>query len=54
MALNKYNNLLTSGRWSTKDPKDAHILALVVVAQKLVYDLKKTSDKSNMESKKLK
>ena len=26
MGLNKYNNLLTSGRWSNKDTKDAHIL----------------------------
>ena len=23
MDLEKYNNLLTLGRWSTKDPKDA-------------------------------
>ena len=35
MALKKYNNLLTSGKWSTKDPKDAQILDLVGVAQKL-------------------
>ena len=54
MELKKYNNIITSGGWSNKDSNDAHILALVVVAQKLVYDLKKTSDKSNMESKKLK
>ena len=32
MALNNYNNLLTSGRWSNKDTKDEYILALVVVA----------------------
>ena len=35
MSLKKYNNLLHSGRWSNKDPKDAHILDLVVVAQDL-------------------
>ena len=28
-ALNKYNKLLTSGRWSNKDPKDDKILVLV-------------------------
>ena len=27
--LKKYNNQITSGRWSTKYPKDAQILALV-------------------------
>ena len=32
MDLNKYNNILTSERWSTKDPKDANILALVIVS----------------------
>ena len=35
MELNNYNNLLTSGRWSNKDPKDSQILDLLVVAQKL-------------------
>ena len=35
MALKKYNNLLTSGRWTNKGPKDSQILALVGVAQKL-------------------
>ena len=29
MAVKKYNNLLTSGRWFNKDTKDAQILALV-------------------------
>ena len=24
MALKKYNNLITSGMWSTRDPKGAH------------------------------
>ena len=41
MYLKNYNNLLTSGRWSTKDPKDSQILALVLVSQKLAYDSKK-------------
>ena len=47
MSLKKYNNLLTSWRCSNKDPKYDHILALVVVAQKLVDDSKKSSEKSN-------
>ena len=33
MALKKYKNLLTSGRSSTKDPKDVQILDLFGVAQ---------------------
>ena len=41
MALKKYNNLLTSGMWSTKYLKDSQILALVGVAQKLVDGSKK-------------
>ena len=53
MDLKKYNNLITSGRWCTKDPKDAQILTPVVLDQKLVDDSKKTSDKSNRESTKL-
>ena len=32
MDLKKYNNLLTSGRWTTKETKDEYVLALVVVA----------------------
>ena len=32
MDPKKYNNLLTSGRWSTKDPKDVQILSLVGMA----------------------
>ena len=47
MALKKYNNPLTSGRWSSKDPKDSQILALVGVDQKLADDLNNSSDKSN-------
>ena len=39
--LNNYNNLLTSGRWSTKYPKDDKILALVGVYQKLADGSKK-------------
>ena len=36
MALNKYNKLLTLGRWSKKYPKDFQILYLVRVVQNLV------------------
>ena len=38
MDLNKYNNLLATGRWSTKDPNETQILSLVGVAQKLSED----------------
>ena len=48
MALTKYNNLLTSGRLSTKGFKDAHILALVVVPQKLIDYSNNTSYKATM------
>ena len=41
MALKKYNNLLTSGICSSKDPKDAQILALVGVAQILANGSRK-------------
>ena len=51
MALKKYNNLLTLGRWYTKDLKDAQILALVGVYQKLADDSKKSSDKSNTSNR---
>ena len=47
MALKKYNNLLNSGRWSAKDPKDSHILTLLLVAQNLTDDSKKSSAESN-------
>ena len=50
MALKKYNNLLTSERWPTKDPKDAQILDLVGVAQKIMDDSKKKSENSNRGS----
>ena len=49
--MNKYNNLLTSVSWSTKDPKDAQILALLGVAHKLMDDHNKSSDKSDSEYK---
>ena len=49
MDLKRYNNLLTSGRWYNKNPKDAHILALVRVYQKLADDSKKSSEKYNKD-----
>ena len=48
MALKNYNNLLTSGMWSNKYPKDSHIMALVGVSQKLADNPKKSSEKSNI------
>ena len=48
MYPKKYNNLLTSGRWSAKDPKYSQILYLVEVAHKLADDSNNTSDKSNI------
>ena len=52
MSLKNYNNLLTSGRWSNKYPKDYQILVLVGVAQNLSDDSKKSSDKSNTSNMK--
>ena len=52
MDLKKYNNLLNSERWTNKDTKDAHIPALVGVAQKLADESNKSSEKSNRESTK--
>ena len=52
MSLKNYNNLPTSGRWSTNDPKDAQILDLVGVDQKLAYELNKESEKYNRDSTK--
>ena len=46
MSLIKYNKLLTSVKWSNKDPKDAQILALVVVAQNIADDSNISSEKS--------
>ena len=51
MALKKYNNLITLGRWYTKDTKDSQILSLVGVDQKLVDDSNKSSDKSNTSNR---
>ena len=51
ISLKKYKNLLTSERWSNKDSKDYHILAIVVVAQKLAYESNKSTDKSNTPNK---
>ena len=47
MALKNYNNPIPSGRWSTNYPKDYQMLSLVVVAQKLLDESKKSSEKSN-------
>ena len=41
VSLNKYNNLLTYGRWYIKGPKDTQILDLVGVEQNIVDDTKK-------------
>ena len=51
MALNKYNNLLTSERWYTKDTKDAHILSIFWVSQNIIDESKKTLDNLKRESK---
>ena len=51
MDLKKYNNLLTSGRWSKKDTKDDQILALVVVDQNLSDYYKKSYEKSNTSNR---
>ena len=51
MAMKKYNKLLTSRRWSTKDPKDAKILALVLVAKTLVDESFRLSKKSNTSNR---
>ena len=51
MAPKNYNNLLASGSWSNKDPKDSHILYILGVAQKLANDSKKSSDKSNISNR---
>ena len=53
MSLKKYNNLLTSERWSSKYPKDAHILVLFGVSQNLADESKKSSDESNRDTTKL-
>ena len=53
MGLKKYNNLITSGRWSTKYRKGAQILDLVGVLYKIMAENKKSiekSDRSNRDS----
>ena len=49
MALKKYNNVLTSRMLSKKYLKDTHILDLVGVGQKITYNSKKQSQKSNRD-----
>ena len=51
VLLNKYNDLLTSRRCYTKDPKDVKLLDLVGVAQKLVDWSNKSSENSNRSEK---
>ena len=51
MYVKNYNNLLNSGRWSTEDPKDYQILALVGVDQKLADDSNKSSERSNTSNR---
>ena len=51
MYPKKYNNLLTSRKCPNKNTKDDHILSLVGVYQKLEYDSKKSSEKSNTSSR---
>ena len=46
MALQKYNNLLTSRRCPNNDPKYYQFLALVVVAQNIADDSNISSEKS--------
>ena len=52
MSLNNYTNILASGIWSNKYPHGSHILALVVVAQKLSNDSKKPSENTIRDSTK--
>ena len=48
-GLENYKNILTSGRWSNKDTKDAQIITLVGVYQKPFKNSKKLSEKSSRE-----
>ena len=52
MDLKNHNNLLTSGRWYNKDPKDGQILSLVGVAQKLANNSNNPSEIPSRESTK--
>ena len=49
MTLNKYNKILTLGRWYNKYPKDDKILYLSGVTQNITDDSKKSSDKYIMD-----
>ena len=49
--LKNYNNILTSGRCSTKDPKYAPIISILGVDQKLADDYKKLSEKDNTSNR---
>ena len=51
MALKKYINRLTYRRWTIKDPKDSQLLVLVGVAEKIMDDNNKSSDKSEGNNK---
>ena len=46
-ALKKYNNLLTSGRWSKIDNNNYHILDFIGLAQKVTDNSDKSPEKSN-------
>ena len=52
MALNNYNNLLTSGRRSNKDPKYDQILDIFGVDQKRADESNKSQEKPTRESTK--
>ena len=47
MSLKKYNNIFTSGRWSTKDNKYDQIMDIVGVAQNIVDESKNALEKPN-------
>ena len=47
MSLNKYNNLLASGKFFNKYPKYAEIMDLVGTAQNLAHGTNKSSEKSD-------
>ena len=50
LALKKYNNLTESGRWVTKDPNDAKIVALVGVSEKLAKQLDSSKGRTKTKS----
>ena len=49
MSPKKHNNLLPSGRWSIKYPKDAQIIYLAVVAHRIADDSNKLSEASKRD-----